>query len=943
MSDRFGYHVPPHSEVWFARFRAGNPLMAERVEALTGPMGIHVCSICGRGDAGVKPYRVTPTEAYPVTTLMLCDSCRDERNDPFFRKNYVLGPYCPDHNGNHIKPRAPEIPASRTADIAVRVWPKLLANTSGTGEPANPNRHEALCIDCKETVPPGHGELIKHNGRWAASCSAIQPGKGMDAASHSRNRNPWVRPKSTLTIHVAARRDFTQDLLFGFYRYEIPGGHIDEGLFCSERLSNEERQALKSYARRHRLKLLTLDQFIGNPHFCDKVEDSDYSDFFRRAYEVRSLVTAWDLPFVLSRLAWRAGRPRKEFWRDGSRLELWRYNHNGKESASPYRPAVWVKSLLPGVAVIRFTPFKREREVLEERRARGLDNKPFGGHLLSAESLTYALTGNNYSLCDACEVFGIDTTGLKQETDSSDLMSTVTEDGIELIRSRTRATAELTSRLADEFDRYNVTLEATRAYSPSSVTKAILRDMGIRPRLEMEQEFPPEYLGYPTSAFYGARAGVRIRNEYVPCVYLDFRSNYATTNCLMGHWEYITAGRISIIEHCQDKVTRLLESILENPGLLFDAKIWKNLNGFVKLVPDGGLLPVRTQNNESHEWYTTMAPVTGRGPHDALWYALPDVIASMLYTGRVPKIVDAFRLVPEGKIPAMKRVKLRGQLEIDPERQNFFQVAMEERYGLKEKLKQIGSNGPESIEARRFAGFLKLAGNIAAYGLFAEMNISTAKEETDLICWGKDGPYPSTAARPEVPGEYCFPPFASLITAGARLLMAMLEYAVTAEGGTYVMEATDSMAIAATPQGGTVKLSSGEQINTLSFAQVEAIRESFVPLNPTAIPGSILGIKLDSMNRQIYCRAISVNRHAFYTTNGSGSYQLTEEEDGYSEHTLGNYMNPFGESGNRWIRDCWNNRLPNLDGLPAVQELPLSSQHLMAAFSGYNRGKPYYS
>jgi predicted transcriptional regulator len=35
--------------------------------------------------------------------------------------------------------------------------------------------------------------------------------------------------------------------------------------------------------------------------------------------------------------------------------------------------------------------------------------------------------------------------------------------------------------------------------------------------------------------------------------------------------------------------------------------------------------------------------------------------------------------------------------------------------------------------------------------------------------------------------------------------------------------------------------------------------------------------------------------------------------------------------------------LPNLDGLPAVQELPLSSQHLMAAFGGYNRGKPYYS
>jgi hypothetical protein len=37
-------------------------------------------------------------------------------------------------------------------------------------------------------------------------------------------------------------------------------------------------------------------------------------------------------------------------------------------------------------------------------------------------------------------------------------------------------------------------------------------------------------------------------------------------------------------------------------------------------------------------------------------------------------------------------------------------------------------------------------------------------------------------------GEYCFPPLASLITAAARLMLALPEHAVAEYGGTYAME-----------------------------------------------------------------------------------------------------------------------------------------------------------
>ena len=44
---------------------------------------------------------------------------------------------------------------------------------------------------------------------------------------------------------------------------------------------------------------------------------------------------------------------------------------------------------------------------------------------------------------------------------------------------------------------------------------------------------------------------------------------------------------------------------------------------------------------------------------------------------------------------------------------------------------------------------------------------------------------------PDVPGEYCFPPLASLITGGARLMLALLEHSVSDLGGTYAMEDTE--------------------------------------------------------------------------------------------------------------------------------------------------------
>src|SRR5207245_4303914 len=93
----------------------------------------------------------------------------------------------------------------------------------------------------------------------------------------------------------------------------------------------------------------------------------------------------------------------------------------------------------------------------------------------------------------------------------------------------------------------------------------------------------------------------------------------------------------------------------------------------------------------------------------------------------------------------------------------------------------------------------------ASYGIYAQMNPQESDHVVDVLWYGLDAePYTCRVAHPEEPGEYCFPPLASLITGGARLMLALLEHCVSELGGTYAMEDTDSMAIVATEHEGLI-------------------------------------------------------------------------------------------------------------------------------------------
>src|SRR5206468_1402172 len=102
----------------------------------------------------------------------------------------------------------------------------------------------------------------------------------------------------------------------------------------------------------------------------------------------------------------------------------------------------------------------------------------------------------------------------------------------------------------------------------------------------------------------------------------------------------------------------------------------------VKIVPDGDILPSRGKYNpETNDWQVAVNHLYAKDDNadQGLWFSLPDVVASVLLTGRVPRIVDAFRVRPRGKLSGLRPTALLGAVKIDPRRQDFFKVVIEER------------------------------------------------------------------------------------------------------------------------------------------------------------------------------------------------------------------------------------------------------------------------
>jgi hypothetical protein len=191
---------------------------------------------------------------------------------------------------------------------------------------------------------------------------------------------------------------------------------------------------------------------------------------------------------------------------------------------------------------------------------------------------------------------------------------------------------------------------------------------------------------------------------------------YPTVNGLMDLWSFVTAREIGIVDHCQAEIETFLRRVTVDR--LFSPAPWKQLTAFVQIIPEGDILPSRGKYNpESNDWQVAVNHLyaNGNDSTDALWFSLPDVVASVLLNdGRTPKIVDAFRIEPRGKLRGLKSTKLRSRIDVDPGKQDFFRVVIEERKRLPKRT------DVSDIEKERLDRFLKVLANAASYGIYAE-------------------------------------------------------------------------------------------------------------------------------------------------------------------------------------------------------------------------------
>ncbi|MFI5801019.1 DNA polymerase [Streptomyces sp. NPDC051677] len=585
-------------------------------------------------------------------------------------------------------------------------------------------------------------------------------------------------------------------------------------------------------------------------------------------------------------------------------------------------------------------------------------------YFCDASTLAFGLTSESYTLAKAGKAFGAES--LKDESEQP--YGQITAEHIHYCRKDVHATASLYVKLVEELDKHPIDLTDDKVFSPASIAKKYLDAMGVPKPLEKQPDFPDDIIGYSMATFYGGRAEAHIRKVPAPVSHVDVTSMYPTVNANMRLWDLLTASRIDVREETEE-VRKLVKEIEIDD--LFDASRWPEFRGIVQVRPTEDLFPVRARFGTAPSETIGISYVTSDEPN---WWSLPDVINAKINAGKVPEILRAFRFYPGGeKLSDLKPVKLRGQVPINPAKEDFFRAVIERRLALKnERECECGT-----CDRCRNVLFLKILANAGSYGIFVEVNREDDKEESEEVIHGNHGSWNAVVRKPETPGQYCFPPIGALITGAARLVLGMLEKLVTDEGGTWVMCDTDSMAIVASHEGGWIApecvlpprpVESGYPgaIPVLPYSKVEEIRKRFDALNPydAGKAGTVEILKRELPKRledpQPYCYAISAKRYAEFEIAEDGGIRFPDNKK-VKEHGLGQYMNPEDiptdprlkeERGTReWVRDIWRYIIlkdaghevtePYWFARPVMSKVAVSTWNMYEHLRHWNDGKEY--
>lgn len=733
--------------------------------------------------------------------------------------------------------------------------------------------------------------------------------------------------------------DAAQALKFGVYQVRKGGELWEAGYFVnSEILPNTELAVIRRFAAKINYRCMTVAEFIENV-------------FFRIGYDLRAAIVGFNLPFDISRLAIKHGPARGPTMKGGFSFQL-----------SPNRnwPNVQIKHLNNRVSLLRFTTrpgFIAGRGM----RRRRLKPRPRPGYFIDGRTLAAALTSRSFDLAGLAEFLQTENRKLKTQEHGQ----AVTGNYLAYACQDVQVTWECYCALLRKFEEHKFAeAQPHRIFSEASIGKAYLREMNIQPWREVQPDFPDHLTGTIMSTYFGGRAEVHHRRIISEVCYCDFLSMYPTVCTLMRLWWFVISTGLKW-RNSTDETRKILESIalrdLQYPGT------WAQLATIVQVSPDRDIFPVRANYDQSEQATIGLNFLSSETP---LYFTLADCVAAKILTGKTPKVLHAVTFERTDPQSGLRSATIAGNAayQIDPCRDDFYRRVIDLRSTVKKQLRNAEPCQRASLDSAQLT--LKILANATSYGNFVELNVEDLTRPQQRSLYGFNGePQSISTNKSEEPGRYFHPLLATLITGGARLMLAMTERLVQGHGLDWAFCDTDSMAIA--------KLAGMD--DGVFESKVEAIRSWFEPLNPYAQDGSILKIedanlrlengKLTGVIEPLYCFAISAKRYVLFNLGANGRIVIRKA----SAHGLGHLLPPYDETDapafvptpaiplkdigvERWQYDFWHQIIrAALDGhpekvdlnyhpalaLPAASRYGATTPKLLRWFAKYNEDRPY--
>jgi len=697
-------------------------------------------------------------------------------------------------------------------------------------------------------------------------------------------KEPPITHDRVLVFDTETTVDPYQNLKFGSFKI-FQNGHVQhEGIFYDPlKLDEKELRAVKLYVKtRKNLTLYTSEEFINGV-------------FYAELYGLKTLCVGFNLPFDISRLAIKSVNARKNN-RQGFTFYL---------SKNPSYPAITIKQI-GNVKTFRFSTSKSNQ-----------GEQYFAGYFLDTQTLAdVLLQAKHLSLERVGELLNLPVRKKKVIEHGK-----VTPAYIDYNIRDVETTYELYKKLIDELKLYGIDIPPTRVFSSASIGKYALKQLGIKPLSECQPDFPSDLLGNIMTAYYGGRTECKTRKVPTKVSVLDFTSMYPTITMLIRIWDLIISNGVNI-ETVTEEIRELVETL--DLKTLQNQEIWKRFMVLVQIQPDADILPVRMDyKGDKTSFNVGLNYLTSKEP---LWYALPDVIASKLLTGKCPKIINAIRFVPKGTQSGLKESRILG-ISIDPTKDNLIQRLVEERQRIKQNLKLLSPDAKESAILSSREKAMKILVNAMSYGIFIELNPEDRKSEVQV--YGVDE-FTTKKNHYEKPGNFFHPLLAVMITAGSRLFLAMAEARLQEHGAHHAYMDTDSI-----------------------FVPPEYARDLidfFQSLNPYGVNLQLL--KVD--NEDVWFYGISSKRYALYQFE-NGVITFLEGERSFKLHGLGHLTNPFPKSQTDWQSEIWRDILRVHYGFLssleieerysrffAIAKMTISTSHVLDRFKTLNECKEWH-